>query len=95
MRNGNESWPLERYRELLVHLMKSPFVEQVGFRTVQTFGAISTAFLNTHTKYFFIAEPRAVSRTTYGCIAVGDAASRSLALGPALENILLLSRISR
>jgi hypothetical protein len=80
----------ERYRQLLVHVVKSPFVEQVGFHTVKTFGPISTAFFDTHANYFFIAKPRAVARSTYGCIAVGDAATRSVALGPALGNILLL-----
>jgi hypothetical protein len=79
----------ERCRELLVHVVKSPFIEQVGFHTVQTFGPMFTAF-NTHTKYFLSRKPRAVARTTYGCIAVDDAASRSVALGPALENTLRL-----
>jgi len=50
----------ERWRELLVHV-KSPFIEHVGFQTVQTFGPMSTAF-KTPTKYFFfIAETRAVA----------------------------------
>jgi hypothetical protein len=36
-----KSWPRERCRELLVHVVKSPFIEQVGFQTVQTFGPMS------------------------------------------------------
>jgi hypothetical protein len=46
----------ERFREAIVRVVKSLFIEQVGFQTIQTFEPYVHCLKYAHKKYF-IAEP--------------------------------------